>query len=79
MALRGQQYRESIRSVVALFDMIREEGLTDGLAALWGPALAKNHLEIDELRDLVSYHLHPIDAAEEDRVVETLIRCARGA
>lgn len=34
MALRGQQYRESI--------------------------------------------FHPIDAAEEDRVVETLVRCARG-
>lgn len=65
-----------VRDLVAL---VREAGIEAGIADLWRRALDKHQLTVDDLRDLASYHLHPIDAAEEDRVVETLTRCARGA
>lgn len=65
-----------VRDLVA---MVREAGIDAGIAELWQRALHKHQLTVDDLRDLVSYHLHPVDAAEEDRVVETLVRCARGA
>ena len=65
--------------VADLADRVRDAGLAPGISALWLAALQHHGLGVEDLSELVQWHLHPIDAAEEDRVVEALVRCARGA
>lgn len=62
-----------------LSDRVRREGICDGIRELWANALTRHDLDVEDIGELVRCHLHPVDAAEEDRVVETLVRCARGA
>jgi len=65
--------------VLNLADLVQHEGIAAGISALWHSALDARGLTLDHMPDLVSWHLHPIDAAEGDRVVASLLRCARGA
>lgn len=62
-----------------LAEQVSREGAQDDLRDLWRAALAEQALTIDDLAELVSWHLHPDDAAEEERVLASLIRIARGA
>lgn len=57
---------------------VSRENLGPGIRDLWSAALARHDLAIEDIPELVSWHLHPVDAAEEERVVESLLRCARG-
>lgn len=65
--------------VLDLADQVRLEGISEGIAALWCGAFEARSVTVEDMPELVRAHLHRIDAAEEDRVVATLVRCARGA
>lgn len=65
--------------VLDLPEQIHAEGIAPGIAALWSAALMRHDLTTDDLSELVTYHLHPNDAAEEDRVLTSLRCSANGA
>ena len=65
--------------VLDLAESVHRQGIREGIRDLWEDALENHDLNIGDIPEIVRCHHHPIDAAEEDRVVETLTRCARGA
>jgi hypothetical protein len=65
--------------VPSLVEEVRAGGLVKDVAELWKKALAKHDLGIEDLPEMVSWHMDGRDREHEERVVRTLTTLATGA
>jgi hypothetical protein len=56
---------------------VRNANLKQEVASLWAEALKKHGIAVDDLADLVDWHLHPDDRKHRARAVATLVSLAR--
>ena len=64
--------------VSTLLDDVRAEAMSDDVARLWQRALGKYGLSAADIPDLVAWHLHRQDRAQEARVVQVITALVGG-